>query len=340
MEHRTVTITAKSIWTILAFAVGVFVAWKLKNFLMVILVSVIIASFIEAGTKLTKRIRIPRVPSVFLFYLIGMGMLFGVLYLVVPLFLHEISDFIDLFPKNSTFVQIVAPFADNGFSSATLTELLKNNNLLSSAGAFTQSFKGIFGSLLNALLVLVISFYLSIQERGVEQFLRVVTPEKYEEYVVDVWQRTEKKIGYWFGGQMLVALLVGLVTYIGLVLIGVPYALILAALSFVFEFFPFGTVLALAPAVVLGYFGGGFSLALQIFILYGVIHYVEAYFLQPYILHRTIGMPMLVIILSVIACFELFGIIGVLIAIPIAVLILELIYDQGMGKLRRKLPQG
>lgn len=338
MEKISVNITTKTLWTILAMVIGVFVFWKLRNFVMVVLVSVIIASFIEGGTKFLKRIHVPRVLAVFIFYILGFGMLFGVLYLVVPLFLNELSSFIDLFPKNSAVAQFIGPLADTGFSSATFTEILKSNNLLSGSGALLQSFHGIFGGVLNALLVMIISFYLSIQERGIEQFLRVVTPEKYEEYVVGVWTRTEKKIGYWFGGQMLVALLVGLITYIGLFLMGVPYALILALLSFVFEFLPFGTVLALAPAVVLGYLGGGFGLALQIFILYGVIHYIEAYFLQPYILHRTIGMPMLVIILSVIACFELFGLIGIVIAIPLAVLVLELIYDQGMVKFKMKLP--
>ena len=99
-----------------------------------------------------------------------------------------------------------------------------------------------------------------------------------------------------------------------------------------FEFVPFGILLSLAPAVVLGFLGGGFGLALEIFIFYGVLHYIEAYFLQPYVLNRTIGMPMLVIILSIIACFELFGVIGVLVAIPIAVLILELIYDRTLRK--------
>lgn len=338
MEKVSVSITPKTLWTILGMGLGLVLAYKLRNFLMVVMVSVIIASFIEAGTKILKRIRIPRVVAVFFFYIVGFTVMFGLLYLVVPLFINEISSFIDLFPKNSALVQLIGPLADHGFSSATFRQILDSKNLLSSSGTVVQSFQGIFGGILNALLVLIISFYLAIQEKGIEQFLRVVTPDNYEEYVVDVWNRTEKKIGYWFGGQALVAVLVGLVTYIGLFLMGVPYAIILAALSFVFEFLPFGTVLALVPAVALGYLGGGLGLALQIFILYGVVHYLEAYFLQPYVLHRTIGMPMLVIILSVIACFELFGIIGVLVAIPIAVLILELIYDQGMVKLKSKLP--
>lgn len=331
MEKVSVHISAKTLWTILAAIVGIFVAWKLRNFIMVVFVSVIIASFVEAGTKLLKRARVPRAISVFFFYILGLAIIFGLLYLVVPLFVSELSDFLGLFPKSSGIVKLLSPVADQGLNATTLKTIFENKTLIFSSGG-ASALSGVFGGLVNGILVLIISFYLAIQEKGIEQFLRVVIPDQYEDYCVDLWNRVERKIGYWFGGQVLVAVLVGLVSYAGLYLMGVPYALILAAIAFVFEFVPFGTALALAPAVVLGYFGGGVKLALYIFVFYGVLHYIDAYLLQPYILHRTIGMPMLVIILSIVACVELFGIIGVLVAIPIAVLILELIYDSGKRK--------
>ncbi len=328
MEHRHITINTKIIWTVLLVGISVFVAWKLRNFIMVLLISVIIASFIEAGARALKKIHIPRPVAVFFLYGLGFAVIAGVLYLIVPLFVHEIADFIDLFPKNSLLVKLVGPLADNGFNSATFKQILASQNL-SGASGFLGALQGIFGGLLNAMIVVIISFYLSIQEKGIEQFLRIVTPDQHEDYVVGLWNRVEKKIGYWFGGQVLVAILIGLVTYLGLFLMGVPYALILAAVAGLFVFVPFGTAISMAPALVLGYLGGGVGLALQIFFFYGIVHYIESYFFTPYILHRTIGMPMLVIILSVIACLELFGLIGVVIAVPIAVLILELVYDYG-----------
>lgn len=334
MDNVSVSFNPKTLWTVLAMVIGVFVAWKLRNFVMVVLVSVIIASFVEVGTKVLKKIKIPRIVSVFTLYILGFAAIAGMLYLVVPLFSHELSDFIDLFPKNSYLVKVVGPIADKGLNSNTLKTLL-DKNLVSGGTDLFAALGGVFGSLINALLVVIISFYLSTQEKGIEQFLRVVTPEKHEEYIIGLWSRVERKIGYWFGGQVLVAILIGLVTYIGLFIMGVPYALILSALAGLFVFVPFGTALSLAPAVALGYLGGGVSLAVQIFLFYGIVHYIESYFLSPYILHRTIGMPMLVIILSVIACFELFGMIGIVIAIPIAVLILELLYDHN-GKLSLK----
>ncbi len=317
----------------LGMVVGVFVAWKLRSFMMVVLVSVIIASFVEVGTKVLKKIKIPRIIGVFIVYILGFISVAGILYLVVPLFTHELAAFVDLFPQDSYFVKVVTPLIDNGFSSSTLKTLIDKDIVAGGSDLFA-SLGGIFGSLINALLVIIISFYLSTQEKGIEQFLRIVVPEKHEDYVVNLWARVERKIGYWFGGQVLVAILVGLVTYIGLFIMGVPYALILSALAGLFVFVPFGTAVSLAPAVVLGYLGGGVSLAIQIFLFYGIVHYIESYFLSPYILHRTIGMPMLVIILAVIACFELFGLIGIVIAIPIAVLILELLYDHN-GKLKK-----
>jgi predicted PurR-regulated permease PerM len=329
MEKISVHITTKTLWTILIMVTGVFVAWKLKNFIMIVLLSVIIASFIEAGVKALKRIKIPRSFAVFFLYILGFFIIGGIIYLIVPLFIREIVDFIDLFPKNSYLVKLIGPLADNGFTSGTFKEILSNKNLLTGSTDFMALMQGIFGGLMNFFLVVIISFYLSVQEKGVEQFLRVVTPEKQEDYVVGLWQRVDRKIGYWFGGQVLVAVLIGLVTYVGLFIMGVPYALILAALAGLFVFIPFGTAFSVAPAVALGYLGGGVSLAVQIFLFYGIVHYIESYFFTPYILHRTIGMPMLVIILSVIACFELFGLIGVVIAVPIAVLLLELIYDHG-----------
>jgi len=328
MEKVSITITTKTLWTILFMVIGVFVAWQLRSFLMVVLVSVIIASFVETGVRGLKRLKIPRIISVLFFYILGLAILMGIFYLLVPLFVNELSDFIGLFPKGSEIVKILTPLATNGWNGDTFKSILQSNPLSAGSTNVVNTLSGIFGGIINGILVIIISFYLAVQEKGIEQFLRVVTPESYQDYVVDVWNRTERKIGYWFGGQALVAVLIGLVSYTGLFIMGVPYALILATIAFVFEFVPFGTLFSLIPAVVLAYLGGGVRLAIQVFIFYGIIHYIEAYFLQPYVLHRTIGMPMLVIILSIIACFELFGIIGVLVAIPIAVLFLELIYDR------------
>lgn len=333
MSNISVTFSTKTLWTILAIVVGVFVAWKLKNFIMIVLVSVIIASFVEGGTRALKKFKIPRTVSAIFFFLLGFTIFFGALYLVVPLFIYEISDFIALFPENSQTATLLGAIAKNGITLGTLQSFL-TGDLISGGSSFVATISQIFGGLLNALLVIIISFYLSVQEKGVEQFIRVVFPASVEEYAVDVWQRVERKIGYWFGGQALVALLVALITYVGLILLGVPYALILGTVAGLFVFVPFGSGISMIPTIAIGYLAAGIPLVIKIAIFYAIVHYIESYFISPYVIHRTIGIPMLVILLAFIACVELFGIIGLVVAIPIAVLILELVFDQ--VKLKKK----
>lgn len=333
MNNISVTFSTKTLWTIFAIVVGVFVAWKLKNFIIIVAVSIIIASFVEGGTRTLKRFKIPRTVSAIFFFLLGFGIFFGSLYLVIPLFVYEISDFIGLFPASSQTAVILETISKNGITLGTLQSFF-TGDLISGSSSFVTTISQIFGGLFNTLLVIIISFYLSVQEKGVEQFIRVMFPVSVEEYAVDVWQRVERKIGYWFGGQALVALLVALITYIGLILLGVPYALILGTIAGLFVFVPFGSGISMIPTIAIGYLAAGIPLVIQIFVFYMIVHYIESYFISPYIIHRTIGIPMLVILLSFIACVELFGIIGLVVAIPIAVLILELVFDQ--AKLKKK----
>ena len=181
MEKHSISIAPKTLWTVLAMIVGVFVAWELRSFLMVVLVSVIIASFIEAGTRGLKRIKVPRIVAVVFLYLVGFAVIFGLLYLIIPLFASELKEFIALFPANSPVSTLLSPLANNGFNSETLKNVFANKNLITNPAGVFASLQGIFGGLVNALLVIIISFYLSVQEKGIEQFLRVVTPDKYED---------------------------------------------------------------------------------------------------------------------------------------------------------------
>src|SRR3989344_5905186 len=76
------------------------------------------------------------------------------------------------------------------------------------------------------LYVIVLSFYFAVQETGVENFLRLVMPARHEEYVVGLWRRAQRKIGLWMQGQLLLSLIAGVIIYLGLLIMGVPYALL------------------------------------------------------------------------------------------------------------------
>ena len=101
------------------------------------------------------------------------------------------------------------------------------------------------------------SFYLSIQERGIDSFLRILTPAKNEKYVIDLWTRTQRKIGLWFKGQLMLGVIMGTVTFIVLALLGVKYAFLIGLITGIAELVPFGVIFAAVPAILLSVIDGG-----------------------------------------------------------------------------------
>ena len=167
----------------------------------------------------------------------------------------------------------------------------------------------------------------SIKEDGIETFLRIVCPDKMKEYVVGLWQRTERKIGLWIQGQMLLGLIIGLLTYLGLTIIGVKYSLVLAILTACLELIPLGIFISIVPATIFAYIGGGFTMSALTFGLYIILHQFESYLIAPLIVKKVIGISPLVVILAVLIGWELANFWGVILAIPAAVLMFEYIDD-------------
>ncbi|MCD8494540.1 MAG: AI-2E family transporter [Candidatus Pacebacteria bacterium] len=162
---------------------------------------------------------------------------------------------------------------------------------------------------------------------GVGKFLRIVTPLQHEEYVIGIWERSRLKIGGWFRGQVFLAIIEGSLTYIGLLIIGVPYALILGILAFFFSLIPYGVMLSGFLAVVVAFLTGGIPMALTTFLFILLLQQVETYVWQPLIIHSVTGVPSLIIIISLVIGAQLAGLMGLLLAVPVAVVILEIVHD-------------
>ncbi len=317
-----------------------FAVVKLRDVILVVLTAIVIASFVESAVRKMKRFIKNRALAVFIVYLISISLVVGLMSVFVPVFVNETSELLSqsakLLPKNSSIYGLqvdtlkdaqglVSTISNNG----SLAEFIKRTQGFADnfSVGFISIFGTAFGSVVNLLLIIIISFYLSVKEKGIENFLRIVIPARHEEYVIDLWQRTERKIGLWLQSQLLLGVVVGVLTYIGLTLLGVKYALVLSLLTACFELIPFGTLLAVVPAVVFSYIDGGMSLAFMVAVLYFVIHQFEAYLIYPLIVKKMVGVPQLVVILSLIVGYTLAGFWGVVLAIPAAVCLLEFMDD-------------
>jgi len=336
-----VTLSNKSLMNVLFFVVTVALLLKLSDLVLVVLTSIVLASFVRIASQKFRNYHIPKLVSVIGLYVTGFLILSGVFYFFVPVLIIELSKLIpfiaSILPGSIDLTTIegaknVATSITDGSVLPNVAEQLRNL-IVSFSGGFFSVVSNLFGNIVNVVLIIVISFYLSLAEDGIETFLKIVTPKKHEEYAINLWHRSQRKIAYWLKGQMIMGLIIGLVTFIGLTLIGVEYALLLSVVAAIFELVPFGMILAAIPAISLGFASGGLSLALVIAGFYIITQQLEAYILQPIIMRRVTGVSPIVVILSVLIGFQLAGFWGLVLAIPVAVTILEYIKDRENKKI-------
>lgn len=341
-----ISITPSVVFTTLFVIVGAYIFWLLRNLALLVLTAIIIASAIEPGVAFFIRHRIPRFISALLVYVLVFGLIFSILYFFFPPIIADAADFLSAMPKYLDTINITTSFsnitsATNLINSSQETQSFIKT-LLSLQSVFAASTGGVlqllvtfFGGIFSLVLVIVLSFYFALQDTGVDDFLRLVMPVKYEHYSVDLWKRSQKKIGLWMQGQILLSVIVGILVYLGLLIIGIPYALLLSVFTAIAEIIPvFGSLIAGTVAVIVAYSNGGVPLGLIVAGLYVVVNQFESNLIYPLIVKKIVGIPPLLVIVALIAGYTLAGFLGVVLSVPVAAVVLEFITDLDKRKNR------
>ncbi len=343
--NTTIEITTGTIIKVIVLLLSFWLVYYLRDLVLVILTSVVIASAMEPITVWFMKYRIPRVPAVIIIYVSSFLLIVALLGWFFPLV------FDDFFKLVSTIPQYIRSVSFDEYMSSGPARILNNikNSLASSlslddliplAGSAVgaakdgvlETAKYFFGGLLSLVLAVVISFYLSVQEKGMENFLRLVSHIKHEDYIIDLWMRSQRKIGYWMQGQILLGLLIGVFVFLGLSILGVKYALALAIFASVFEIIPvFGPILAAAPGIVVA-FTESPTLGLMTFGFYIIIQQFENHLIYPLVVRKVIGVPPLLVVIGMVVGFQVAGLWGVILAVPGSAVLMELISDYDQRK--------
>ncbi len=360
-KNLNISVSAGTVAKVILVCLLFVVLYIIRDVVLIVLTAVIIASAVEPAAKRLIKMGIPRVFSVFSIYVILGVIAAGIVYLFVPLLLQDASNFLASVPQYADSISLWAPagsqavtaaansvapgvtasnvvaqqIANSSFSiSNAITGL--NGAISNISGGFFNTVSFVFGGVLSFILIVVISFYLTVQENGIEKFLRIVTPIHHEKYVVDLWKRTQNKIGLWMQGQVVLMLLVGILVYLALTVLGVQNALLFAFLAGLMELIPlFGPVISAIPVVAAVYATGGISFALVIVGVYLIIHQFENHLIYPLVVTKIVGVPPILVILSLIIGFELAGFLGILLSVPVAATLVELVEDIQKDKIAR-----
>src|SRR3989338_175188 len=323
----------------------------MRDLVVVILTAIVIASSIEPLIVWFGKRRVARTISVILIYLFLFILLAGIFYFFVPSLLSDLSDFLTKLPTYLDTVSVWNPFKGNvspaspvvsnlGLSQGlSISEFINefNSGFTSASQGFFQTISSLFGGILSLVLIVVLSFYLAVQDDGVAKFLRIVLPIRYEEYVLGLWRRSQQKIGRWLQGQLLLGALMGILVYLGLTILGIKNAILLALLAMVFELIPvFGPILAAIPSTLVAFADGGVAKGFLVIGIYIIMQQFENHLIYPLVVRKIVGIPPILVILAILAGFKLAGVLGILISVPIAAVFVEFLDDLQREKITRK----
>ena len=337
-EGTTIHISTKTIITTILFLLLVGVLYFLRDLVLILLTAIVIASAVEPATKWFMRYKVPRVAGVLFVYIILAFILFGLFYLFIPPLLNEASNLYAILPQyvdslinfNTPEASTVTNVISQGGSGFSLQQAIASlqSAIVNVSEGFLKTISTVFGGIFSLILIIVFSFYFAVQEKGIDNFLRIITPVKHQEYVVSLWKRSQKKIGLWMQGQLILALIIGVLTYLGLTILGVPYAFLLAVLAAVFELIPiFGPILASIPAILVAFVSGSPTLGVMVIGLYLIIQQFENHLIYPLVVKKVVGVPPLLVILALIIGVKVAGFLGVILSVPIAAALQEFLSD-------------
>lgn len=347
MEDRNFAISITS-GTVMKTVLILCLAWllfTLRNLALDVIAAIVIASAIEPGVYALRKRKFPRVLAVLTIYLIMFGAFFVLFYFFLPSVLEDFATFIASMPAYlDAFTRVGAFDAYANILGVPAPSLINVNDIMSSIrgflganGLFSNAFAAasqIFGGVFSFILIVVFSFYFAVLETGIDDFLRIIVPKRHQGYALDLWRRSQRKIGLWMQGQLILGLIIGILVYLGLTILGVKHALVLAVIAGVFEIIPvFGPTLAAIPAVIIAFVSGGATLGLLTIALYVITQQFENHLIYPLVVTRVVGVPPLLVILALIIGGELAGFLGIILSVPVAATIQELARDYEAGRI-------
>jgi len=305
ISHRTIIFTV-------IFIAGLWFVFFIRDILMQVFVALLITIVLNpVVTRLEKR-RVPRALSVLIVYFSVLSLVIFMVANIVPLLVDQTTHFAMALPRY-------------------LEELSIPNNIVDE---MTRQFTGQLGGLPSQLLsisievfsnvltifsVLIFALYFLMARQQLDSELSKFLPHTTVNRIDKLLNKMEIQLGGWARGQILLMFLIWLVTYVGLLMLGVPYALSLALLAGILEAVPnLGPIIAAIPAVIVG-FGVSPITGLAVLALSFLVQQVESYVFVPKVMQKSAGVNPIVTLLALIIGFKVYGVVGAILSVPVAI---------------------
>jgi predicted PurR-regulated permease PerM len=310
-----------------------YIVYLIRDVVILVLLAVLTAAALVPAIARLQRFGLSRTASVIISYTILFSI--GVILLAVflPLFFSEMKQFLQNWPEYAkrldTFMSGTEAYAQSIGLQFSKDEFSQNIE-----GDITQWLSQIFSTTVNVFQGIIhfigyffLALYLSLEERGIEKFFLLLTPKRYHVQALSIATRMQGKVSQWLFGQMLLMLIAFGIYYVGLSLLGVPYALAIAFFGGLMEILPYvGPILAAVPAIIVGLLASP-VLGISALAFYIVAHQVEAHIVAPQVMKHSAGLNPVALIIAILVGLELGGALGIILSVPITMMLSVFVDD-------------
>jgi len=328
-----IAVNTFSVIKIILICIMFYLLYLVKDILAILFISLILSSAFDPWVDWFQKRKIPRSVSIISIYLIAFVLMGAAVTLVIPPIIDQVNDLSVKFPqvseKLSSGIEIIKNYSHK---EGLITDLLqaKDNypQFVETIQGVISQISGLFGGIVTFILVLVLVFYMTVEENAMKKLIWSIAPEKNQVYIMNLVNRMQVKIGLWLRGQLILSLIIFVMVYVALLILGVKYALVLALLAGVTEFVPYlGPIFAAIPAIIITLSQSGPTLAIFVGIVYYLVQLTENNIIVPKLMQKVVGLNPIVSIAVLMIGYSLYGIVGAILSIPVATAISVFVKD-------------
>lgn len=321
---QKIEVSSKTIIFTVLFLLSLKMVWQIRELFFSLFIAFIIAGALKPGVDYLEKRKVPRALASFFVYLIFILLIVGTFNLIIPPLVQEISH---LFKNLPFIIKRTFPYAPIDFFTNFFTQ-----NLPVIANQAVDIIKGIFSNIIFVTSTLFFGFYFILDNHLIKKLLGNFFEDSEVskiEYVID---KGQKRMATWFWGEILLMLIIGTMTYIGLTVIGMKYALALSVLAGLLEVIPtLGPITSAVPSFLIG-FSYSPILGVYTIVLNFIIQQLENNLVVPFIMKKVIGLHPIITLIALIIGGKLAGILGVILAVPTTIFVETVLIEIQKGR--------
>ena len=352
MEIRSRTVI-KVVAVVLLALVAALALFIIRDKLLLLAFAAFLALVMDAHVRRLESFGIPRGLAVIILYVLFLSIAAFLVASLIPIVATQLQDLARFINRSSdafladpqirfSFLsdvmnQRVTEIVQQGLQSFGIQDrasaLYRFGQNLSGIAEFAVQLTGsLFNFIVSTILVLFLAFFIQMDRERIADFIRVLLPREYRSYFDAKAEAIHLKVSQWFQGQLILCVSIGILVYLALVILGMPYALTLALLAAFTEFIPYaGPIIGAVPAVLIALSQFGFVWAVVTAAVYYVVQLCENNLLVPLIMKHAVGLSPISILFGMLVGVSfpdtVHPVVGIILAVPTTAIITIFVQD-------------